>query len=663
MHTPARPELPLWSPTAEQITDSTLTEFTEYVRATHHRHLGNDYDELWRWSVTDLDGFWSAVWHFFGLDQVSGFDRALADDTMPHARWFTGARVNFAQVLLDRGEPDAVAVIGADETGHRTSLTRAELRDQVRAVAATLTAAGVRPGDVVVGYLPNIPEAVVAFLATAVLGATWSSVAQDYAAPAVIDRIAQLAPTALIAADGYHFNGRTHPRLDEVAAIAAALPTVTTVVLIDHLGIRPSRQGTNWMHWSTALENPAPVEAVTAPFDHPLWVLFSSGTTGIPKGLVHSHGGILVETLKQMGLHWDLRPHDRLLWYTTPSWVMWNMQVSALLMGASIVCYDGSPTSPDPSRLWQMIDDLEITFFGTSPGFLQASATAGLTPADQFDLSHLRAIGSTGSPLAPHLHQWAREHIGDLPLWSMSGGTDVAGGFVGGAPTVPIRAGTISVRCLGAAIEAWNEHGTPVVDEVGELVVTRPMPSMPIRLWNDPDGTKYEDAYYSMYPGIWRQGDWITVSADGTVIIHGRSDSTLNRNGVRMGSGDIYAAVETMTEVAEALVLGVEQSDGTYWMPLFVHLADGHRLDPALEQAIRATIRDLASPRHVPDEIIEVVGIPHTRTGKKLEVPLKRLLRGEPLSAVVNPDTVDDPALLLPFLDLADRRLEATARR
>lgn len=662
MHTPARSELPLWSPSAQQITDSTLTEFTEYVRATHGLDV-DDYDELWRWSVTDLEGFWSAVWHFFSLDEVSGFDRALAADTMPHARWFTGAQVNFAQVLLDRGDPDAVAVIGVDETGHRTFLTRAELRDQVRAVAATLAAAGVGPGDVVVGYLPNIPEAVVALLATAVLGATWSSVAQDYAASAAIDRLAQLAPTVLIAADGYHFNGRTHPRLDEVAAIAAALPTATTVVLIEHLGIRSSRHGADWMYWSTALTNPAQVEAITTPFDHPLWVLFSSGTTGIPKGLVHSHGGILVETLKQMGLHWDLRPHDRLFWYTTPSWVMWNMQVSALLMGASIVCYDGSPTYPDPSRLWQLIDDLEITFFGTSPGFLQASATAGLTPARQFDLTHLRAIGSTGSPLAPHVHQWAREHIGNLPLWSMSGGTDIAGGFVGGAPTVPIRAGTISVRCLGAAIEAWNEYGTPVVDEVGELVVTRPMPSMPIRLWNDPDGTKYEDAYYSMYPGIWRQGDWITLSADGTVIIHGRSDSTLNRNGVRMGSGDIYAAVDTMTEVAEALVLGVEQSDGTYWMPLFVHLADGHRLDPALDKRIRAAIRDLASPRHVPDDIIEVAGIPHTRTGKKLEVPLKRLLRGEPLSAVVNPDSVDDPALLLPFLDLADRSLEATTRR
>ncbi|WP_406347764.1 acetoacetate--CoA ligase [Streptomyces sp. NBC_00144] len=661
MQIPAPPDSPLWSPTARQINDSSLAKFIDYVRDTHGLDL-DDYDELWRWSVTDLEGFWSAVWHFYGLDDVSGFERVLADDAMPYAQWFTGARVNFAQVLLDRGESDAVAIVGADETGHSRSITRAELRVQVRAFAATLAAAGVGSGDVVVGYLPNIPEAVVAFLATAALGATWSSVAQDYAAPAVVDRVAQLAPKVLIAADGYHFNGRAHQRLDEVAAIHAALPTVTDVFIVERLGLEPSRFEANWTNWTTALRNMAPVEVVTPPFDHPLWVLFSSGTTGIPKGLVHTHGGILVEALKQMGLHWDLRPHDRLLWYTTPSWVMWNIQLSALVMGASIVCYDGSPTYPGPSRLWQMIDDLEITFFGTSPGFLQASATAGLTPAEQFDLSHLRAIGSTGSPLAPGLHQWAREHIGDLPLWSMSGGTDVASGFVGGAPIVPIWAGSISVRCLGAAIEAWNEHGTPVVNEVGELVVTRPMPSMPVRLWNDPEGTKYQDAYFAMYPGIWRQGDWITVSEHGTVVIHGRSDSTLNRNGVRMGSGDIYAAVETMAEVAESLALGVEQSDGTYWMPLFVHLADGHRLDSSLEKRIRATIRDLASPRHVPDDIIEVAGIPHTRTGKKLEVPLKRLLRGEHLSAVVNPDTVDDAALLLPFIDLADRRPKGSAR-
>ena len=397
------------------------------------------------------------------------------------------------------------------------------------------------------------------------------------------------------------------------------------------------------------------------PFEHPLWVVFSSGTTGTPKGLVHGHGGILLETLKQVGLHWDLRPTDRVFWYTSPSWVMWNMQLSTLALGGSIVCYDGSPTHPDPARLWQLAADLHVSFLGVSPGYLQACANTDLAPASRFDLSALRAIGATGAPLSPQLHRWALEHVGELPLWSISGGTDIAGAFVGGAPTAPVWAGKISVRCLGAAVEAWDEHGQPVTDEVGDLVVTRPMPSMPVSLWNDPETTRYRDTYLSTYPGVWRHGDWITIDPDGAVVIHGRSDSTLNRNGIRMGSADIYAAVEPLDEIAEALVLGVEQPDGSYWMPLFVTLTDGHDLDPALVDRIRAAIRDTASPRHVPDQIIAVPAIPHTRTGKKLEVPLKRLFQGADLRDVVDPATVDDPTALTPFADLAARRRSAHA--
>jgi len=360
--------------------------------------------------------------------------------------------------------------------------------------------------------------------------------------------------------------------------------------------------------------------------------------------------------LKQMVLHWDLRADDRVFWYTSPSWVMWNLQLSTLVTGGSILCYDGSPTYPDPSTLWRLAAEHGVTFLGTSPGYLQASENAGVRPAADFDLRPLRAMGSTGSPLAPYLHQWAKEEVADLPLWSMSGGTDVAGAFVGGAPTVPIWPGEISVRCLGVAIESWDENGKPVYDEVGELVVRRPMPSMPVRLWDDPDGSRYAEAYFSTFPGAWRQGDWITITVRGTVVIHGRSDSTLNRHGVRMGSADIYAAVETVPEVTEALVIGAEQPDGSYWMPLFVVLDEGVELDDALVDRIRTAIREKASPRHVPDEVVAVPGIPHTRTGKKLEVPVKRILQGAAPDKVANPDAVDDAGLLRPFVDLARAR-------
>jgi acetoacetyl-CoA synthetase len=643
---------PLWQPTRELLEGSNLARFTDFLGRTRGLRFAG-YGELWQWSVTELEGFWAAVWEFFELDRASGYDEVLADASMPGARWFTGAHVNFAGYLLERGETEEVAIVSADESGAVSSLTWGELRSQVAALAGTLRRLGVGSGDVVCGYVPNTGEAVVAFLATASLGATWSSVGQDYAPSAVVDRFAQLRPKVLFTCDGYHFNGRAHARVEAIGEIRSSLQSLEHVVVVQHLGERVPE---DWLPWEAAVAEAAELDPVAVPFDHPLWVLFSSGTTGLPKGLVHGHGGFLVETLKQVVLHWDLRAEDRLFWYTSPSWVMWNLQLSTLVTGGSILCYDGSPTHPDASQLWQLVADHGVTFFGTSPGYLQASANAGLHPAADLDLSRLRAMGSTGSPLAPYLHRWNRDEVGDLPLWSMSGGTDIAAAFVGGAPTVPIWPGEISVRCLGVAMAAWDENGRPVYDEVGELVVHRPMPSMPVCLWDDPDRSRYREAYFSTFPGAWRQGDWITITERGSVVIHGRSDSTLNRNGVRMGSADIYAAVETIPEVTEALVIGAEQTDGTYWMPLFVVLADGHDLDDAMVQRIKAAIRSKASPRHVPDEVIAVPGIPHTRTGKKLEVPVKRILQGVPLERVANPDAVDDAALLTPFVDLAARR-------
>jgi len=645
---------PLWTPDARLIDECNLMKFVDHVSRTRNLAF-SDYEALWDWSVTELTEFWAAIWEFFGLDEVSSYDKVLGDDRMPVAAWFTGATVNFAQQLLSAGAPDDVAIVSVDETGHTRTYTRSQMRQMSSAFARTLVDRGVASGDVVVGYVSNTAESVIAMLGATSIGAVWSSVGLDYAPQAVIDRFHQLQPKVLVAADGYIFNGREHHRAEAIGNIRRALSdTVHTTIVVPRLDVTVALD--DFIPWEQATAS-GQIDAVAVDFNHPLWVLFSSGTTGIPKGLVHSHGGILLEMFKQMGLHWNLGPSDRVLWYTSPSWVMWNLQLSTLLVGHSIVCYDGSPTYPDPAWLWQIVADHAVTFFGASPGFLQASAKAGVRPSEQFDLTNLRALGSTGSPLPPDMHRWAYDTVGPLPLWSMSGGTDIAGAFCGGAPTVPIWPGELACRCLGVAVEAWDPAGRPLRDEVGELVVTKPMPSMPIALWNDPSGDKYREAYFSMFDHAWRQGDWVTITARGSVVIHGRSDSTLNRNGVRMGSGEIYSAVEALPEIAEALIIGVEQPDGGYWMPLFVVLADQATLDDALIAKLRASIGTHVSPRHVPDEVVAVPGIPHTRTGKKLEIPIKRLFGGAALGSVVNPDAVDNIELLEYFDELARTRL------
>ncbi|MFJ9173679.1 acetoacetate--CoA ligase [Streptomyces sp. NPDC102360] len=661
MNTPQAREAaePVWLPDPAQAQRSRLARFTDFVaRRTGVTHA--DYASLWSWSVRDLPGFWSAVADFFDLRTTGERECVLDDAPMPHTRWFPGARVNYAEHALRTGEPDENAVISIGEDGTTTYTSWAELRSQVGALAAWLRRQGVTPGDRVVGYLPNTLHSVVAFLASASVGAVWSACGQDYGADGAATRFAQLEPVVLFAADGYRWNGREHDRRAQSAALRDALPSVRVTVQVPNLGLATTpvaSAGTSdeeTVRWEDALADPAPCDFEQLPFDAPLWVLFSSGTTGTPKGIVHGHGGVLLDHHRLLGLHLDLGPGSRFCWYTTTNWMMWNLVASGLLVGATIVLYDGSPAYPGPQRLWELAAEHRTDVLGVSPGYLQASAKADLEPGRDLDLSALRVLGSTGAPLPAQSYHWVRDHVGDrVQTASTSGGTDIVSGFAGSAPTTPVWSGEISAPFLGVALEAFDADGRPVTGEVGELVVTRPMPSMPLYFWNDPDGSRYHQAYFASYPGVWRHGDWTTRTAHGSVIVSGRSDSTLNRHGVRLGSADIYAVTDELPGIRESLVIGAELPDGDYWMPLFVVLEPGHELTDALRDTITTTIRTHASPRHVPDTIIDVPALPHTRTGKKLEIPVKRLLQGADISQVASREAVDDIAALEYFTRFA----------
>ncbi|GGS46068.1 acetoacetate--CoA ligase [Streptomyces violaceus] len=652
---------PFFTPDPEAAAASRIVGFTRWAAARHRGVAADaDYAALHNWSVTDLEGFWSAVWEYFDIEAETPYEQVLAEETMPGARWFPGATLNYTHHALRNLTDDDVAIIALDETGSGYEVTGQRLRAHVASLAATLRDLGVGRGDLVVGYLPNTPHAIVAFLAAASLGAVWSVCGQDYAPKAAADRFVQLEPTVLIAADGYLFNGTTHDRREATGELAASLPTLKATLLVDHVGLPWPDTGhtTLAIPWKDASTRTEELVCTPVPFDHPLWVVFSSGTTGLPKGIVHGHGGVLLEHLKTLSLHSDLGPGDRLLWYTTTHWMMWNLVASTLLTGATTCTYDGSPAPfARLDILWELAARHRVTVFGTSPQYLLGMAKFGIDPTAH-DLSSIRVVGCTGSTLPASAYPWVRDHVGaNVMLASISGGTDVVSGFAGSAPTTPVWAGELSAPHLGVALTAYDADGLPVTGRVGELVITRPMPSMPLHFWNDPDGTRYQDAYFSSYPGVWRHGDWITLTPHGSVIVHGRSDSTLNRNGVRLGSADIHDVVERLPEIAEALVIGAEEPDGGYWMPLFVVPAAGVTLDEALRERIRKAIRTGASPRHIPDEILEVPAIPHTRTGKKLEVPVKRLIQGATAEQVVNRAAVDAPELVEYYARLgAERR-------
>jgi len=619
---------PQWQPTERDIADARVTDFARFVQQRTGAPIA-DYRALWQWSVDDPAAFWGALWEYFDLGDPP--DSVLESAEMPGARWFPGVRLNYVDQIVRNARTDRPAILHVSEGDEVTELSWHQLLARTAAFAQTLRSHGVTAGDRVVGYLPNIPEAVVAFLASASIGAIWSACGQDYSAKAALDRLGQLEPVVLVTADGYRYGGKTHDKRDDVAALQAGLPTLRATVLASELTAEGADQ----------------LETVPVDFDHPLWILFSSGTTGLPKGIMHGHGGVVLEHLKAIALQADIGADDTFFWYTSPSWMMWNFQVAGLLVGATIVCYDGSPNHPKPDALWDIAGRIGATVLGTSPGYVLGCAKAGAVPRTEHDLSALRTVGITGSSLPPSSSLWLRDNVGKrVQVASISGGTDVVSAFIGGVRTVPVWPGELSAPYLGVAMDAWDESGKPVRGEVGELVITKPMPSMPVSFWNDADGSRYRSAYFEMFPRVWRHGDWITITGHDSIIVHGRSDSTLNRHGIRMGSADIYQAVERLPEVAEALVIGAEQSDGGYWMPLFVVLADDAELTDELRERIKRTIRDEVSPRHVPDEIIVAPGVPHTRTGKKLEVPIKKLFQGADPARIVEKSAVDDPALL-----------------
>ncbi len=633
---------PQWEPTAQDIASARITDFAAFVSGRTGQEYP-DYQALWQWSVDDIAAFWQALWDYFELGPIA--DGVLGDRSMPGAQWFPGTRLNYVDQIIRQARPDRPAVLALREDAEPREISWAELIEQVGAFATTLREQGVEAGDRVIGYLPNTPEAIVAFLATASIGAVWSACGQDYSAKAALDRLGQLEPTVLVTADGYRFGGKDHDKRGDIAALREGLPGLRATVVVGQLGLEVPDS----LAWSDAVADPGLgiIETTPVDFDHPLWIVFSSGTTGLPKGIVHGHGGVLLEHLKAVALQSDIGPEDTFFWYTSPSWMMWNFQVAGLLTGATIVTYDGSPTAGGPDALWRMAAQVRATVLGTSPGYVLGCIKAGAVPRAEHDLSALRTVGITGSALPVSSALWLNENAGEhVQVSSISGGTDVVSAFIGGVPTVPVWPGELSAPYLGVSLDAYDENGRGVRGEVGELVVTQPMPSMPVSFWRDDDGKRYHDAYFDTYPGVWRHGDWITRTERGSVVVHGRSDSTLNRHGIRMGSADIYQVVEQFPEVAEALVIGAEQPDGGYWMPLFVVLAPGAELTDDLKTRIGTAIRTEVSPRHVPDEIREAPGIPHTRTGKKLEVPIKKLFQGADPARVVERSAVDDPALL-----------------
>jgi len=644
----------LWSPDERALTTSRMARFRDRASQITGREFAT-YVDLWQWSVDDLDTFWRAVWDFFELGGSSDPEVVLADASMPGATWLPGVALNYAEHAL-RGNglaDDDLVVVARSQTRDASQMTLAELRDQVARCAEGLRRLGVRQGDRVAAYLPNIPESVVAFYAVASIGAIWSSCAPEFGTRSVVDRWSQIEPTVLLVIDGYRYGNKAVDRRDEVAAIRQQLPSLTATVHVPYLGGSLPEAVT----WDELLSERAPLSFAYVPFDQPLYILYSSGTTGLPKPIVHGHGGILLEHVKALGLHLDLGPDDRFFWFSTTGWMMWNFLVSGPLVGAPIVLFDGDPGHPDLDMLWGLAEEAGVTYMGLSAPFIMACRKEGLEPGKSHDLSAIRGMGSTGAPLPAEGFHWVYDAVqGKLQLGSVSGGTDVCTAFVGSAPLLEVRAGEIPCRMLGCEVQAFDEGAKPVIDETGELVITAPMPSMPVMFWGDPDGSRYRDAYFDTYPGVWRHGDWITITDRGSCVITGRSDATLNRGGVRLGTAEFYTVVESFPEVTDSLVVHLEDDAGGMGeLLLFLSLDDGESLDDDLRSRLAGQLRSNLSPRHVPDEFVVVPAIPRTLSGKKCEVPVKRILRGGDPDTVVAMGALANPQSIEAFVAFAGR--------
>lgn len=647
----------LWKPSKEFIEHSNLTKYANWLKENYKLSF-DDYHSLWQWSVKEPATFWKTMTEYFKVQFHSPYNEVMSSDPMPFTKWFEGATLNYAEHIFRNRTADRPAILYSSEDRDISGVSWKELEQRTASLQTYLKNAGIEKGDRVVAYIPNIPEATIALLATISTGATWSSCSPDFGSGSVLDRFKQIAPKVLIAVDGYTYNGKQYDRMEAVKEISEQLPSVEKVILIPYLNKQTDiSKIKNTVSWDEAMATaPDPLSFAPVPFSHPIWILYSSGTTGIPKAITHSHGGMLLEHLKYLAFHNDVHPGENFFWFSTTGWMMWNFVQASLLLGATIVLYDGSPTYPGLNKLWQLSEDVPIHHFGTSAPYIIACMKRLLEPGKQHDLSALRSIGSTGAPLPPEGFDYVYEKIKpDVWLCSMSGGTDICTALVGGNPWAPVYEGAIQCRALGCSMYAYDEEGNPLINEVGEMVITKPMPCMPVYFWNDEDFKRYRESYFEFYPGVWRHGDWIQITPEGGVIITGRSDTTLNRQGVRIGTAEIYRAVDKIPEIKDSLVVNIELPHGGDFMPLFILMQEGKQLSEELKKTINDKIKMDCSPRHIPDDIIAAPDLPYTISGKKMEAPVKRILMGKPVDKAANRGAMSNPSSLDFFVSFAKK--------
>ncbi|MFC2025607.1 acetoacetate--CoA ligase [Chloroflexota bacterium] len=649
----------LWEPSPEIKRLSNLTRYMQWLETNRSLSL-HTYDELWRWSVTNVEEFWQSAWDYFQIETSKDYTSVLVERKMPGAEWFTGAELNYAQHVFRNITTDRPAILYKSEDEPIVEISWQELYDKTKTLAHKLKELGVQRGDRVVAYMPNIPETIVAFLACASLGAVWSSCSPDFGSPSVLDRFAQIEPKILIAVDGYRWNGKIYDRREVVSELQESLTSIEKTILVTLISDGSHGEKLcNTILWNQVIDSDQTertLQYAQVPFNHPLWVLYSSGTTGLPKPIVQGQGGILLEHLKALAWQLDLTPQDKFFWYTSTGWMMWNFLVGGLLLGTTIILYNGSPSYPDMDVLWRLAQAAGMTYFGSSAAYISACKKAGLEPKKDFDLTHIRAVGSTGSPLSINGFYWIYQNVSqDIALESVSGGTDLCTPFVGGCRLLPVYAGEIQCRYLGAKVEAFDQNGESILDQVGELVISEPMPSMPLFFWDDPGNRRYLSSYFEMFPGIWRHGDWIKINQRGGCVIYGRSDATINRYGVRMGTSEIYQVVENLSEISDSLVVDLEGLGQASYMPLFVVLREGATLDEQLKARIKNKIRQDISPRHVPDDIFVIDQVPRTLSGKKIELPIRKILMGYPSEEAANMDAMRNPESIQYFVQFSRR--------